>query len=123
MAARPSVDPALATMAELDRQIAARAAELETEAGGDRVKYLRLLRTDGALDCLKLEHDIHRELDLRHAPELQKTVPAYIDDAYLKRHGLDDASLKAAAMAAGELRPRHFPRFTGDASPPVSPAR
>ena len=62
VAARPSVDPALATMAELDRQIAARAAELETEAGGDRVKYLRLLRTDGALDCLKLEHDIHREL-------------------------------------------------------------
>ena len=37
-------------MAELDRQIAARAAVLEAQAGSDRAKFLRLLRSDSAVE-------------------------------------------------------------------------
>jgi|KBSMisStandDraft_5_1062788.scaffolds.fasta_scaffold265644_1 hypothetical protein len=95
----------LTELAELDQRIAARAAELETAAGGDRAKYLRLLRADPALDELKLEHGICYWL---LPAGLRADQCEYIDEAYLTRRGLDDASLKARAAKAAP-KPRRFP--------------
>ena len=76
------VDRRLATLAELDRQIAARAAVLEAQAGSDRAKFLRLLRSDRALEELKLEHDIGYQL----LPEaLRAGQREYLDEASMKR--------------------------------------
>ena len=60
------VDRRLASLAELDRQIDARAAVLEVQAGSDRAAFLRLLRSDFELRKLKLMHDIEYQMLPEH---------------------------------------------------------
>ena len=89
----PRMDWRLARLAELDRQIAARAAVLEAQAGSDRAKFLRLLRSDRALEELKLEHDIGYQL----LPEALRAG---------QREYLDEAAMKKTSSNAGSGRQR-----------------
>ena len=82
-------------MAELDRQIAARAAVLEAQAGSDRAKFLRLLRSDSAVEDLKLAHDIEYQMLPEHLRAGQRE---YFDEAHIER------KLKAEAVAKSKAR-------------------